>query len=573
MPYCLASTTIERPSGVSSASEASCAASASSDSATPGIGMNSEAWRLPSVIVPVLSSNSTSTSPEASTARPDRARTLRRTSRSMPAIPIAESSAPIVVGIKATSSAISVVSEIEVPANRPNGRSVATTIMKISVSAASRMSSAIMRSRNDLPGSCVISTTIRSEVTRVPPVTAERSPPDSRITGADSPVIADSSTEAMPSMISPSPGISSPAGTTHSSPTASSPDDFVLVEPSGSRTRATVSARVLRSVSACALPRPSATASAKLANNTVNQRNSATSPANTFSSCDDVPRSLKKRMVVRTEPTPTTNITGFFIRVRGLSLMMLSPIARFRISGSTSLRFSSVIRMAPDSVEDLELLDDGAESERRQEGEGTDDHDHADHQDHEQRSVGRERPRRRRDALLAHERTGQRERRDDQEEASEQHGDGEGAVHPRGVGREPGERRSVVVARRRERVEQLAEAVRTGVEDRRALHRADEHGARGEGEHDHGHHEDVDRHQLHVGGLDLLPQVLRCSSDHQSGDEHGEDRHHQQSVEPDADTSRAHLAELHVDHGDEAAARRVAVVHGVDRTVGRPRGR
>ena len=34
-------------------------------------------------------------------------------------------------------------------------------------------------------------TTIRSESTRVPPVTADRSPPDSRMTGADSPVMAD----------------------------------------------------------------------------------------------------------------------------------------------------------------------------------------------------------------------------------------------------------------------------------------------------------------------------------------------------------------------------------------------
>ena len=112
MPNCLASTTIERPSGVSSASDASCAASASSTSSTPGIGTNSAAWRLPSVIVPVLSSSSTSTSPDASTARPDSASTLRRTSRSMPAMPIADSSAPIVVGISATSSATSVVIEI-----------------------------------------------------------------------------------------------------------------------------------------------------------------------------------------------------------------------------------------------------------------------------------------------------------------------------------------------------------------------------------------------------------------------------------------------------------------------------
>ncbi len=59
---------------------------------------------------------------------------------------------------------------------------------------------------------------ISSDSTRVPPVTAERSPPDSRITGADSPVIADSSTEAIPSITVPSPGISSPALTTTTSP-------------------------------------------------------------------------------------------------------------------------------------------------------------------------------------------------------------------------------------------------------------------------------------------------------------------------------------------------------------------
>ena len=255
MPYCLASTTIERPSGVSSASEASCATSASSASVTPGIGMNSDASRLPIVIVPVLSSSSTSTSPEASTARPESASTLRRTSRSMPAIPIADSSAPIVVGISATSSEISVVSEIGVSANRPNGRSVTTTIMNTSVRPASRIpsaisfgvlrraapsTSAIMRSRNDWPGSWVISTTMRSDSTRVPPVTALRSPPDSRMTGADSPVMADSSTDAMPSITVPSPGISSPASTTTTSPLTSSAADFV--DPS--RSIATVSWRI-----------------------------------------------------------------------------------------------------------------------------------------------------------------------------------------------------------------------------------------------------------------------------------------------------------------------------------------
>ncbi len=52
-----------------------------------------------------------------------------------------------------------------------------------------------------------------SDTSRVPPVSDERSPPDSRITAADSPVMALSSTEAMPSITSPSVGTMSPAST------------------------------------------------------------------------------------------------------------------------------------------------------------------------------------------------------------------------------------------------------------------------------------------------------------------------------------------------------------------------
>ena len=130
--FSLASTTMLRPSGVSSAREASCAASASSCSVTPSAGMKATAWRLPSVMVPVLSSRSTSTSPAASTARPDMAMTFFRIIRSMPAMPMAESSPPMVVGMRQTSSATSTVRVMGVP--RPaaatlkieNGSSVAT---------------------------------------------------------------------------------------------------------------------------------------------------------------------------------------------------------------------------------------------------------------------------------------------------------------------------------------------------------------------------------------------------------------------------------------------------------------
>ena len=70
-----------------------------------------------------------------------------------------------------------------------------------------------------------------------------------------------------------------------------------------------VSVLVCRRVAACALPRPSATASAKLANSTVNQsqrliwNENAESPA-------PVTRSRRNRSVVSAATTSTTNITG-----------------------------------------------------------------------------------------------------------------------------------------------------------------------------------------------------------------------------------------------------------------------
>ena len=58
------------------------------------------------VIVPVLSNSNVSISPAVSTALPDLVITLARSARSIPAIPIAERSPPIVVGIRHTNKEI-----------------------------------------------------------------------------------------------------------------------------------------------------------------------------------------------------------------------------------------------------------------------------------------------------------------------------------------------------------------------------------------------------------------------------------------------------------------------------------
>ena len=158
---------------------------------------------------------------------------------------------------------------------------------------------AIIRSRNVSPGLAVMRTTIRSDSTRVPPVTAERSPPDSRITGADSPVMADSSTEAMPSMTSPSEGITSPG------------DDDALV--ADVELGSTAPARCCRRLGGgwrssrcgscaatppgpCRGPRPSPRRSWRTARWPTGR--ASTRPAKTFSLADGLPKSRTNRIVV-----------------------------------------------------------------------------------------------------------------------------------------------------------------------------------------------------------------------------------------------------------------------------------
>jgi hypothetical protein len=108
--------------------------------------------------------------------------------------------------------------------------------------------------------------------------------------------------------------------------------------------------------------------------------------------------------VVSAATTSTTNITGFFIITRGLSLAKAEPIAGTTILGSVSavtgirLRIRDVsIEMTPKCVrlEQLtshhgEVLDDRPERERREEGETADDQDHADQQPNEETAMSGE---------------------------------------------------------------------------------------------------------------------------------------------------------------------------------------
>ena len=180
--------------------------------------------------------------------------------------------------------------------------------------------SEIMRSMKVEPAAAVMRTRIQSDSTCVPPVTAERSPPDSRMTGALSPVMAASLTDATPSITSPSDGMMSPASTSTTSLTLRPAPGRIsnawrgppTAAPGPVSTLACVSVRVLRRLSAWALPRPSAVASAKLAKSSVNQSQSTIwNEKARFG--PPVTASRTRSTVVSAATTSRTNMTGFLI--------------------------------------------------------------------------------------------------------------------------------------------------------------------------------------------------------------------------------------------------------------------
>src|SRR3954451_1326723 len=387
---------------------------------------------------------------------------------------------------------------------------VATAMTKMIVMPASRMlsaisfgvflrcapsTSAIMRSRKVEPGDAVMRTLIQSEITCVPPVTAERSPPASRMTGADSPVIAASLTEATPSITSPSDGMMAPASTKTTSPGLNRVAGTVrCASPSFASSLALVSVLLLRNVAACALPRPSATASAKLANSRVNHSQTMICNANpTWPVGEPVTRSRRNSSVVSVATTSTQNITGLRDISRGSSLRNDWPTAGSRMAGSSRVaagdRLCSWARACmglfqseQDAGIHRQVFDDGAEGEGREEGQAANDQDHAGQQADEQGVMGREGPGRDGRALLGRQRSGDRQHRHDDEEAANQHGDGDRQVVPERVAGEASEGAAIVRRARDVGVERLGEAVRSGVRHR-CRARVRDHGDGGPAQH------------------------------------------------------------------------------------------
>src|SRR5665213_245663 len=164
--------------------------------------------------------------------------------------------------------------------------------------------------------------------------------------------------------------------------------------------------------------------------------------------------SVASTSVVSTLRSRTTNITGFRTMCRGESLTNDSWIARTTIGRSKSGRFFGVISEHP-PCHHRQVLDDGAERERRKEGEGADNEDHTNEQRDEQRAGDRKSAGARGRDLLARQKSAERDHRYEEREAAEEHRRAEHRVVEVRGAREPRERAAVVAGGRRVRVQNL----------------------------------------------------------------------------------------------------------------------
>ncbi len=67
--------------------------------------------------------------------------------------------------------------------------------------------------------------------------------------------------------------------------------------------------------------------------------------------------------------------------------------------------------------------------------------------------------------------------------------------------------------------------------------------------------------------LDLLAEIFRGASDHQAGNENGDDGEQEHSVEAGSDAAKNDLSRLNIEQRHQAAKRSIAVVHAVDAAV------
>ena len=128
-------------------------------------------------------------------------------------------------------------------------------------------------------------------------------------------------------------------------------------------------------------------------------------------------------------------------------------------------------------------------------------------------------------------------------------------LNQRRIAAQAREGRAVVRVGRREGVENLGEAMRSGIAQ--TVERGFHHDRRG-GEAEHG--DRIDQHrqhrEFHFAGFDLFAEIFRRASNHQARDKDGDDGENEEAIKTRANAAGRDAAEQHVEQRHEPAERR-----------------
>ena len=244
-PSAFACSTTARARGCSLSDSAAAARESSSRSSTPSAGATAFTAGLPSVIVPVLSSTTVSTPCAVSSASPDFIRMPFCAPLPVPTIIAVGVARPSAQGQDMTRTAMPQLKANSNVAPTSSQTTVATTATAITagtntpltLSASLAMGAFepdASSTRRTICERVVSSPTFVARILKKPDrfiVAPTTSPPTDLSFGTLSPVIADSSIDAPPSVITPSVGTASPGRTTMMSPTRTSSTGILCSTP------------------------------------------------------------------------------------------------------------------------------------------------------------------------------------------------------------------------------------------------------------------------------------------------------------------------------------------------------
>src|SRR5215467_10731772 len=206
---------------------------------------------------------------------------------------------------------------------------------------------------------------------------------------------------------------------------------------------------------------------------------------------------------------------------------------------------------------------DRSQGERSKIAEATDYHRSADEEDSKREAIGRQSSGGDGPALLPGEPASKSKRWDRVPKPADHHSESRRHIKEGTVSAQACERLAISAEARGVCVQNLGEAVGSVVGGEAGDSGTGDQGDCGECQNREGTSQRIQHDQLHFGRPYEIAQILRGTADHEAGHEQTDERDHYYAVEAGTQSAKRYFTQEHINQGNHAAKRHIAVVHGI----------